>query len=53
MADPPKEIKRKPKDEEEESKRFRLTYKRKTTPCTSIATNIKNLKASYPSVFSR
>ena len=52
MPNPPKELKRKPIDPEEEDKpRFKLTYNLRSQPTPSVATNYRNLKASYPMAF--
>jgi hypothetical protein len=52
--DPPKEVKRiKYADgqEPEVPPGFKMTYNRKGSPTPSIATNIRNLKSSFPSHF--
>lgn len=54
MPDPPKEKKRiKYEDgqEPESPPGFKCTYKGLTRPSPSVATNFRNLKASYPSAF--
>ena len=52
--DPPKQLKRKvPDDSKEEPPRFRTTHNYKTRPTPSVATNLRNLKSSFPSVFRR
>jgi len=54
MPNPPKELKRKVivEGEEEDRPRFKLTYNGVTRPTPSVATNFRNLKASYPMAFS-
>jgi len=54
MPNPPRELKRKVivEGEEEERPRFKLTYNLRSRPCPSVATNYRNLKASFPSAFS-
>jgi hypothetical protein len=53
MPNPPKELKRKPIVEGEEDRPlFKLTYNHRTRPTPSVATNFRNLKASYPMAFS-
>jgi len=43
--DPPKEVTRKrPVEGEEPRPSFKLTYRKKTAPCSSIATNTRNVK---------
>jgi len=53
MANPPKELTRKkPVEGEAEAKpSFKMTHRRKTVPTASIATNFRNIKASFPSAF--
>lgn len=50
---PPKAPTRKVKieGEPEAPPAFKLTYKYKSRPSSSVATNMRNLKASYPSIF--
>lgn len=45
-----REVKRKPKPEEDIPP-FKMTYNKKGVPVTSIATNTRNLKSSYPQFF--
>jgi len=54
MANPPRELKRKVvvEGEEEDRPRFKLTYNLRSRPTPSVATNYRNLKASYPMAFS-
>lgn len=52
--DPPKEVKRikyADGEEPEVPPGFKMTYNRKSSPTPSVATNIRNLKASFPSAF--
>ena len=53
MPNPEKALTRKrPVEGEPEPKpSFRLTYRRKTAPCQSVCTNLRNLKISFPSIF--
>ncbi len=53
LPHPPKELKRKKPVEGEEEERlgFKATYKGLSRPTPSIATNIRNLKSSYPMAF--
>jgi len=53
MPNPPKELHRKKtvEGEPEAPPPFKMTHKRKTVPTASVATNFRNLKASYPSIF--
>ena len=53
--DPPKEVTRKKKgeDDPEDPPGFKPTYKYRSMPSPSVATNIRNLKASFPSSFAR
>ena len=52
IPEPPHEVKRKVKDEtEEERPGFRPTYNKRSIPCKSVATNYRNLKASFPMHF--
>lgn len=53
--DPPTETKRfKPaEDAPDPPPGFKVTYKYRSRPQPSIATNVRNLKASFPSAFSR
>jgi len=54
LPNPPKEIKRKiPVEGEEEKPNFKMTHNAKTIPSTSVATNFRNLKSSYPNSFKR
>ena len=56
LPNPPVELKRKvlAEGEEEESiPGFKATHKYKSRPTPSVATNYRNLKASYPSAFAR
>lgn len=53
LPNPPRVIKRKKvvEGEEEERPGFKLTYNLRSRPCPSVATNFRNLKASYPAAF--
>lgn len=52
--DPPKRLTRKIVVEgEDEGPKFKSTYKERSRPTPSIATNFRNLKASFPSAFRR
>lgn len=53
--DPPKRLTRKIKveGEPEEGPKFKTTYKERSRPTPSVATNFRNLKASFPSAFRR
>ena len=52
--DPPRQLKRKvPVDGEEEPAKFKPSHNYKSRPTPSVATNLRNLKASFPSVFRR
>jgi hypothetical protein len=56
IPDPPVEKKRKvvvEGEEEEVPPGFKVTYRYKSRPQPSVATNIRNLKASYPTAFAR
>jgi hypothetical protein len=54
IEDPPKEITRKIVAEDADvPKKFKPTHNKKSTPMPSVATNMRNLKASFPSVFRR
>lgn len=54
LPNPAKQLVRVKKEEgEEEMKGFKATYKERTRPTPSVATNIRNLKASYPTLFRR
>ena len=56
LPNPPTELKRKVLTEEEEAAvvpGFKATYRNKSRPTPSVATNYRNLKASYPSAFAR
>jgi len=56
LPNPPVELKRKILTEEEEANAvagFKATYRFKSRPTPSVATNHRNLKASYPSAFAR
>lgn len=56
LPDPPVEKKRIILTEAEEAELpigFKATYKFKSRPTPSVATNYRNLKASYPSAFAR
>ncbi len=50
--DPLKFVERKP-EEEDEKPRFKPASLPKTRPTPSVQTNLRNLKASFPSVFKR
>ena len=46
IEDPPKELKRAPKTEDDDDKpNFKMTHNSKSIPCTSVATNFRNLKS--------
>lgn len=51
--DPPREVKRIKIEEgaPEAPPGFKMTYNRKSSPTPSVACNIRNLKASFPSSF--
>lgn len=55
MADPPKDKKYvKPADDAPEGPPgWKATYKKQSRPTPSVATNFRNLKASFPSAFAR
>ena len=55
QEDPPKEITRKVEAEDgaDVPKKFRPTHNKKSIPMPSIATNMRNLKSSFPTVFRR
>lgn len=54
MENPRKEITRvRPVEGVEEPPRFRMTTNSYSRPTPSIATNIRNMKATFPSVFKR
>ena len=55
LPNPPKELKRKivADDAPEEKPSFKIPKKGISGPTTSIATNYRNLKASFPSAFRR
>lgn len=48
--DPPKQLKRRMPVDDEQPK-FKMTHNHKSRPTPSVATNLRNLKASFPSVF--
>lgn len=52
---PPKQLKKKPtvEGEIEPPPGFKMTHRRKSRPTPSVATNFRNLKASFPSAFRR
>ena len=50
IEDPKKQVERK-MDEEEGPPKFKPTHNFKSRPCPSVTTNMRNLKASFPSVF--
>ena len=52
---PPKALTRKRpvEGEEDDGPKFKLTHHYKTRPTPSVVTNMRNLKASFPSVFRR
>ena len=52
MEDPKKPLERK-MEEDDDKKKFRPTHNIKSRPCPSVTTNLRNLKASFPSVFKR
>lgn len=52
LPDPPKQLKRKmPVEGVEEPPKFKMTHNAKSRPTPSVATNLRNLKSSFPSVF--
>jgi hypothetical protein len=52
--DPPKQLKRKvPVEGADEPAKFKPTHNVKSRPTPSVQTNLRNLKASFPSVFRR
>ena len=52
LPDPPKPVKRKvPEEGVEEPPKFKMTHNSKSRPTPSVATNLRNLKSSFPSVF--
>ena len=52
--DPKKPLTRKmPVEGEEEPPKFKPTHNTKSRPTPSVATNIKNMKAAFPTVFRR
>ena len=52
--DPKKGIERKrPVEGEEDKPKFKPSHNIKTRPTPSVATNMRNMKASFPSVFRR
>lgn len=56
LPNPPVELKRKvvvEGEEEDVPPGFKVTHRIKTRPTPSVATNYRNLKASYPSAFAR
>ena len=56
MPNPPTEVKRKvlaEGEEEDSTPGFKVTYRNKSRPTPSVATNLRNLKASYPAAFAR
>jgi len=54
MEDPLKAVTRKPEDEEADGrKNFKPTHNTKSRPTPSITTNLRNIKASFPTVFKR
>lgn len=55
LPDPPTELKRKVivEGEDDSIMGFKATYRFKSRPTPSVATNYRNLKASYPSAFVR
>ena len=52
MEDPFKHVTRK-MEEEEEKPKFKPTHTVKSRPTPSVQTNMRNLKASFPTVFKR
>ena len=54
LPNPPQQLKRKVLVEgEDEKPSFKLSYNLRSRPCPSVATNYRNLKASFPSAFLR
>jgi len=53
LPNPPKEKTRPPPEDPDAPPRFKMTHNAKTIPCTSVATNLRNLKASYPTAFAK
>ena len=52
MEDPFKHVTRK-MEEEDDKKKFRPTHNSKSRPTPSVQTNMRNLKASFPTIFKR
>ena len=52
MENPLKPVTRKP-EEEDDRKKFRPTHNSKSRPTPSVQTNLRNLKASFPTIFKR
>ena len=54
IEDPLKPVTRKPEDEEEMmKKKFKPSHPAKSRPTPSITTNLRNIKASFPTMFKR
>ena len=53
MENPMKSVERKMPDESDDKPKFKPTHIGKSRPTPSVSTNIRNLKASFPSVFRR
>ena len=54
IPDPPKQKKRVKKDDDDDAPPgFKCTKKYMSRPTPSVATNFRNLKASFPSAFRR
>lgn len=52
--DPPKKLTRKiPIEGVDDGPKFKPTYNERSRPSPSVATNFRNLKASFPSAFRR
>jgi len=51
LPNPPKGKYKAPPEDPDAPPRFKMTHNGKTIPCAPIATNTRNLKASYPSAF--
>ena len=50
-ADPPSPRKLKKDEPEDDKPGFKSPHRYKSIPCSSVATNVRNLKSSFPSFF--
>ena len=50
-ADPPGEPKQKKEEDPDAKPGFKSPHRYRSIPCTSVATNIRNLKSSFPTFF--